>query len=472
MIEILASSSLTTAQRRFSRRPVAGALVVASLLAPLAASAATIQVTSNGNGLGAAGVCTLRSAVAAIAGGATNAACTAATGAFGTADTITFAPAVTLINFDSYGNGITLPDRTLTIQGTGFGGVTLQRTAAAASTFSIVVSNSSGPALTLNGLTIEGGSGSFGGGVRMNSYGGDLTISNSVIRNNTAGTGGGVGGAYGGSITINNSAITGNTATNSGGGVYMVGAFDLVGTTLSGNTSANWGGGAYLQAWCADGRVANTTISGNSTTGNFGGGLVVDSRGSCVASTARLFNNTITANNTAGGGTGTGLNCYGGNITLSSNILYGNSGSDVRASDCAASGTPSLTGVGNIVGVFGAAVNGGVYTGLTGTLSGNPLLAPLANNGGSILTHALLAGSPAINAGSNPGALANDARGVGYARVVGAAADIGAFEFGAGVVVTAAPTVPVPATGLSALFAGALGVLVTAFGALRRRRRQ
>ena len=37
-------------------------------------------------------------------------------------------------------------------------------------------------------------------------------------------------------------------------------------------------------------------------------------------------------------------------------------------------------------------------------------------------------GSPAIDAGSNPLGLGPDQRGVGYARVVGPAADIGAYE--------------------------------------------
>jgi len=57
-----------------------------------------------------------------------------------------------------------------------------------------------------------------------------------------------------------------------------------------------------------------------------------------------------------------------------------------------------------------------------------PMLAPLANNGGPTQTHALLAVSPALNAGSNPLNLTTDQRGTGFPRVVGAAADIGAFE--------------------------------------------
>jgi hypothetical protein len=65
-----------------------------------------------------------------------------------------------------------------------------------------------------------------------------------------------------------------------------------------------------------------------------------------------------------------------------------------------------------------------------GNLMGaDPMLGPLASNGGPTQTQALLAGSPAINAGGNPLALSTDQRGVPYARVVGAATDMGAYEF-------------------------------------------
>jgi hypothetical protein len=69
----------------------------------------------------------------------------------------------------------------------------------------------------------------------------------------------------------------------------------------------------------------------------------------------------------------------------------------------------SIGGSGNLVGV-------------------NPLLGPLADNGGPTRTHALLPGSPAINTGSNPLGLATDQRGTGFPRVSGAAADMGAYE--------------------------------------------
>ncbi|NBB69512.1 MAG: hypothetical protein GVY33_04180, partial [Alphaproteobacteria bacterium] len=58
----------------------------------------------------------------------------------------------------------------------------------------------------------------------------------------------------------------------------------------------------------------------------------------------------------------------------------------------------------------------------------DPLIGDLALNGGPTPTHALLAGSPAIDAGANPLALVNDQRGEGFAREVNGQADIGAFE--------------------------------------------
>jgi hypothetical protein len=58
----------------------------------------------------------------------------------------------------------------------------------------------------------------------------------------------------------------------------------------------------------------------------------------------------------------------------------------------------------------------------------NVQLGALADNGGPTKTHALLAGSPALNVGSNPGGLLIDQRGYGFSRTVGAGTDIGAIE--------------------------------------------
>jgi len=61
------------------------------------------------------------------------------------------------------------------------------------------------------------------------------------------------------------------------------------------------------------------------------------------------------------------------------------------------------------------------------TIFADPLLAPLADNGGLTPTHALLSGSPAIDAGDD-GGWDTDQRGTGYPRVLNAHADIGAYE--------------------------------------------
>jgi hypothetical protein len=66
-------------------------------------------------------------------------------------------------------------------------------------------------------------------------------------------------------------------------------------------------------------------------------------------------------------------------------------------------------------------------------LSGDPMLGPLQNNSGPTSTRALLAGSPAIDAGDDsvtgsPLSLATDQRGTGFLRLAAAHVDIGAFE--------------------------------------------
>jgi hypothetical protein len=106
-------------------------------------------------------------------------------------------------------------------------------------------------------------------------------------------------------------------------------------------------------------------------------------------------------------------------------------------------------------------------------LGQDPVLGPLANNGGPTQTHALLAGSPAIDKGSNPNALAFDQCGTPFVRTSGAQTDIGAFE-----VQGAAPPPP-PVTALdiptlsqwgTVILSGLLGVwaVITGFGRRRR----
>ena len=80
----------------------------------------------------------------------------------------------------------------------------------------------------------------------------------------------------------------------------------------------------------------------------------------------------------------------------------------------------------------------------------DPDIGTLSDNGGDTLTHALLIGSAAINAGSTPGAPTADQR--GYTRV--GATDIGAYEFAAGPIIvdTTADTVDGNTTSVWTLF--------------------
>ena len=93
----------------------------------------------------------------------------------------------------------------------------------------------------------------------------------------------------------------------------------------------------------------------------------------------------------------------------------------------------------NLIGVDGGVV--GISNGVNGNQIGtgeapvNPLLGPLANNGGPTLTHALNNFSPAIDAGSNAlavdqnnAALTTDQRGAGFPRIDHSVVDIGAYE--------------------------------------------
>jgi len=62
------------------------------------------------------------------------------------------------------------------------------------------------------------------------------------------------------------------------------------------------------------------------------------------------------------------------------------------------------------------------------TIGADPMLLPLADNGGRTQTHALATGSPAIDSGNNEAGLAYDQRGTGFTRTSGVRTDIGAFE--------------------------------------------
>ncbi len=303
-----------------------------------------------------------------------------------------------------------------------------------------------------------------------------VTITDSTISGNTAlrgsftfqGRGGGVYSATTAddvnsveSVIIRNTAIFNNIAATSGGGVYLdadpstveptaTNSTTITDSTINNNTAAVSGGGVY-SVMNASGSVmiTNTTISGNNTNGADapGGGIynLNKSGGSLAINSSTLTNNSSGGNGVGGGlyNLNDGVDGAGasGLTTLNNTILAGNvagGGSDPDvATTSSAGGATSIDARFSIIGdIGGATVNdlGGNQIGSFGALV-DPLLAPLANNGGPTLTHELLPGSPAIDAGDpavtfDPSKF--DQRGAPFVRVVdgGTAArtDIGAYE--------------------------------------------
>ena len=250
--------------------------------------------------------------------------------------------------------------------------------------------------LTISDSTISGCDTMMsGGGIDNNN---NLTVNNCLITDNTAQlNGAGIDSA--GTLIINNSTISGNDAeglTSLGGGVVGFNNSEINDSTISGNTAVIAGGG-LVNSGLSTMTITNSTISGNSQIdagGTGGGGLAQGTLG-----TTNIINSTITANSAsaAGGGVNVGTN---GTVNIGGSIVANqNSGGD-----CVSNGTL-------------ASNDGNVESGTScefmeaGDLQDtDPLLGPLANNGGPTDTHILLPGSLAIDNAGTCG-LPNDQRG-------------------------------------------------------------
>ena len=263
----------------------------------------------------------------------------------------------------------------------------------------------------ITGVTIRNGLGdeTNGGGGILNWQ--SLTLVRSAVTGNeTPLAGGGIHNT--GTMVIRESTIDSNHSQMDEGGIFnREGAtLEIVASTVSNNRADRYTGGITNYATLS---LVSTTISGNEAP--LGGGVQNLGEGQMTAT-----NSTIAFNE--GGGEG-GLRNTGGDATITNTIIAGNSGDQ-----CLQASGGSLTSNGhNLAGDDTCDLTG------PGDLSNiaNPMLGPLADNGGPTQTHALLPGSPAIDAGSpDCPPPATDQRGV--ARPQGPACDIGAFEAPAG----------------------------------------
>jgi len=237
--------------------------------------------------------------------------------------------------------------------------------------------------------------------------------------------------------TLNNMRLTGNNYGSSAGNALYVNGQAAV-TVTNSLIDENIGRSGAVTATNAGTIVnlQNVTISGNETWNGNGGGIYVS-----YAAMVNVMNCTITGNTALGGGINT---ANGAVLNIGGSIVSGNIGASYFDGDSAEyfiSTSSTMNSLGyNIFGVNGTS-NGSTYVGgsfaldptdivpAAGVMAGDILDTTLADNGGPTRTHALVPGSPTIDAGDPASTATEDQRGFG--RPVGVAVDIGAFELGA-----------------------------------------
>lgn len=317
--------------------------------------------------------------------------------------------------------------------------------------------------LTLTNVNLTGNNASRnGGGIYVaGGMGTKLTINSSIIAGNSAvngnptvtTNGGGIYGNSSSTIEIENSTVANNTAKN-GGGFFLNNGTNVnaIGSTFNGNiatTSDAVGnrGGGLMFILTGTAAFTNSTISGNKALVRDGGAILISSFGTAVT----LNNTTVAFNEAAGVGGGFKFTDNGQGAIFNSSIVAKNTGGS--APDISGPFTPmNINGSNNLIGV-GDGVTFTDPNNLIGSLISpgapiDPMLKPLANNGGPTMTHALRPGSPALDQGFNilgSVTVPNDQRGANRTyddplatpTLIGSDnTDIGSFERQAPVTVT------------------------------------
>jgi len=412
-------ATLSRRGRRAVGRRLAPALLGASLLGALVLTAAPVHaagITADGT------VCTLIEAIESAESDTAVGGCASGSGD----DVITMTADVTLLVDNVYYNGIyfglPLITTTITIDGNGH---TIDRHLTYSYDFTFLGVMGTGD-LTLNDVVITRGDGGFNDGPGGILNFGNLTINESSITENR------YGGIYNyGDLTLNGSSVSGNGADNSGGGgiTNLYGTVTLNNSTVSDNY-ANRGGGILNY----NGMLVlnNSTVTGNSSR-NHGGGINNYTYGSLTMTDSTVSNNTSFL--AWGGGI---YNGYLASAELTRSIVSGNNSHPVHNGDEVwnhSTGTIT-TGNYNVFGHDGLTSSDAIVnftpsgSDVTATSDGSDptplaaILSPAADNGGPTLTHALPAGSLAIDIA--PTGPATDQR--GEPRPAGAAFDAGAYE--------------------------------------------
>jgi hypothetical protein len=275
----------------------------------------------------------------------------------------------------------------------------------------------------LNGTAISpigtvGQTGSSGGGIYNV---GTLSLTACTLANNSGGAGG-IGG-----LNFGGGQVGGGNG-GSAGAIYNAGNLGLSGCTFTGNSAGAGGSGTPLGIGGTGGAVYNTgtgTVTLCTLDGNFAGA------GATAGSSGGIYNSggitvvasTITRNSASVGG---GL--YNTSTLNARNCLIASNSATSAPDGFGAFTTQGHNLIGNNGGLSGFLAAAGDTVGNSNAPI-NPVIAPLANNGGLTATVALRGGSPAIDAGDDTllaAGITTDQRGL--PRRSGAHVDIGAYE--------------------------------------------
>jgi CSLREA domain-containing protein len=311
-----------------------------------------------------------------------------------------------------------------------------------------------GPTVTITGLVIVDGIEGYGGAIfndgqltvkdtkiidTVSSYGAifnnrALTVENSVLINNTAVNGAAIYSKNFGSVTIQNSDFISNTGTSSTGGAIFIldGKILVENSTFTGNKVFNQEEGGAIRGLNTRMTISNSTFNGNSAysggaiyasyfltvTNSTFSGNTADWEGGAIYSRGAMTISNSTVNGNTAGFRGGGIYSYW-NLNYSNTIIA----NSLDGGDCYSLNSISMN-IRNLV------EDGSCNP----TFTGDPLLSPLEDNGGSTLTHMPAPNSPIIDKGNNTVCESFDQR--GWPRPVdgddnsSAVCDIGAVEVG------------------------------------------
>ncbi len=267
--------------------------------------------------------------------------------------------------------------------------------------------------------------------------GGDLTLKQITISNGKVPIGYHGAGVHNlGTTEIRNSTVSNSYAGHNGGGVYNAGTLTVSNSTVNDNSSYLYGSGLFNESG-GNMTITNSTISANVHMGSRGGAGLAN-RGTTI-----LNNSTLTGNYTeAPHGHGGGIFQLAGSLTLNQSLISGNSAA-LTGDEIRVNGGTVTANNGNLFGHSGKTETDAFHGFAPGasdiqttsdsssaathipTALANIMDSTLQNNGGNTLTHALMTGSPAIDAASV--GQATDQR--GELRPAGSNYDIGAFEY-------------------------------------------